>query len=1459
MKKQISLLLVIVLLLSGLPNILLASQQQPIKTLSGSTSNQKNPTSGTDQIFPNITLRWSQPSENIVSPNADCRKLTPDYYRITARNLLTNTSAEDTITSADFGKYLVRDNSGNEMIEATFGYKGDKTYIRDDLAEDILSGQLYEMTVKPVHDHYSRDQNGNIIRTEDAPLASLNVDPVYVLTDFNLQANVSDGLTYTFEYVPGVTYELYYGSVPGPDLDKYDISKPTDITTNPIIISPEQASTLKKGDYVYYEVEDAQYGQFYAGAVVARKVEMASGNGLPNTTTANRVVFNRGTSTDVKLTVDMPNLKLEVKEISENQIRILWDLPSSLEYGIIDYFVVQARRYDADNPDKQWKDSDTIGTVWESETYFDYTKPIGEWEYRVLFVTKSGRTLQAVGRPYKGEDTLSIPFAPRIPLEFPVLEVQNLEPKTNANLQDWIKRQATKGITISDYSTKREWASSVTYDLIDDDLTTIEDIEEFTTHTFHYTLNENGAADIQIVWDVMREQTEKQLREDNGETVDPNPLYFDIYIAKTEAEIQADGVPFLTIGSDETEKLLDENGRIIGNKLQHEKLKNLPTNTTYFIKIIAKADKNATKRYWSLPAITSITVDKTEDIFEPPVLGKPPLQIEPKDKVGESYPLEIKWTPEWYEISVKNNDLLQQYAEGEQKFASYGMGRVYLYGDSPYLRFVPEGNQPPYDLYGLETKVKETLKTIQTQVDAKFGEGYYDKNYLESHLRLGNDDQYEIYVIERPTVSDLASYVVEFGARTQAGSPNNDWKNITDLKETTFINDISGFSYLITEDSQGNPLKPNTSYLILLRTYRKVENEIKACVIPSYIIGTTLIETEVAIVKPTTPILSLDSVDITSATVTWPYNELFDYELVYSRLDDPNTAMVWDFTDKDLKTFVKDQNAKATITGLLPDTTYNFWIKAKQKPEIGTEESSWSNPVTTQTSELVAPNAPGGLGLASYQSILEAGQDFMPRLSDSLTLEWSKHADDINPTDPAITYSYRIEFSNNLEFMDSIIINTTTGETNNGTIPYEVIAKNIVRFTELEPNSPYYARAQTIMTYQKDDKTIVLESEWTERVRLTTTTSNEEYDGGENPYVTIYPEPVVQTYRDGVWTYELVDAAKLTTQILKNKAQNYAIQMTYYNGNQDANKRIVKMPMKVMQTLHNQGMNLQLITNIGTYEIPAKSLESYIAGYSATDTVEFDLTKLTEEDITTYIKEGAYQTGERLDIKLRNAVKSTPIYTLNQPMTVKLKTDIEGEYNISDKQPYLYNYNKGEWTKQNAVPDNHFIKYTTPYVGLNALYGEIFEGSSKTSDYLMNALGGLYDIKGNYKIEDNVSASQYVSLLLGIAKNASAIDLTTSATEADYNAAKASGLYISNVRGAISKEQALNGCIRLYEMKHGNAIKPSNATLDGFSSNYQQAAQKAYAVGMISKVANPQQTITYGELFDWLAMAIDGV
>ncbi len=342
--------------------------------------------------------------------------------------------------------------------------------------------------------------------------------------------------------------------------------------------------------------------------------------------------------------------------------------------------------------------------------------------------------------------------------------------------------------------------------------------------------------------------------------------------------------------------------------------------------------------------------------------------------------------------------------------------------------------------------------------------------------------------------------------------------------------------------------------------------------------------------------------------------------------------------------------------------------------------------------------------------------------------------------------------------------------------------------------------------------------------------------------------------------------AKVINRIQEDKKYFFTITLENYKNKHDAKVRRIKMPKKIMDTLSNQGMALQVITNIGVYEIQGKALNYYLSQHNATDIVQFDLTRMEYSEIESYARSGPeqYQSGEKLDIRINGDIKKTVVNKLDGAMKVRLKLDVIQSYNYINFFTYQYNYSSGNWQSyahEVDVTDNSYLVYSTSYTGLNAVYERSVVDGSLNSSYAMNQLTSAYNIIGlssTYRKDTNVGASEYVSLMLALSLNREGVNLSAGASTDDYNKAKIAGLYISNNRGYITKEQALVGAVKLYELKNRYQIKPSNLAFNNVSSNYRPIASKAYAIGLIGEtLVNPQGTITYGELCDWLIQVIE--
>ena len=1418
-KKKIAFLLAIVMLFNNMT--LLANTQLRIPSNGLDYVNVSHGTTGTEgNIYPKAQVSFKVVDNNASNNNSDGSYTGNDdteHYDL----ILTDSLGESVSTERIQANSLTNINVDKKATINVEEYLANSTTFKN--------GRLYKLVVQPGHIH--KDLNSD--KYYAAALDPSTSDPVrFFITDLNTIAREADGeIEVVWEYIPNAIYQLTYIDMDCKTKDEVDgkgLTNYTGVGSKTLELRAENLDRFTEDGVtkVKYVLEDTLPGQRYSAYVLVSGME--SNSFL--TDKWENVGVNKTTP---KITQATKSINLEVVNIGNNRIKLSWTLRSWMN-GSIDTIKIW-RRGEGENTKSLIGTINRNGDSSSDDGTYEHDEPTKNSYYQVEFILSDGTSIYTA-------ETLYIPYA---------LREKPLKPQVPDPFSELLE---TSEITDNKNN----------YIVKGDDIP----VEEMKDNTFHVV--SKSPLQVQLVWDA---PTRKDA---NGNSVIDYDIKYDIWVANQvltdkNTETMEPVIKDLSIAESDKDNLIKTKGTqaVVGFKTildkyldQNGNEKNLITNQTYYIKIVAKKSYGTIVEE-SQSTIVTITVDKNGDIYAPPVLAKPPLKVKEGSVTKES--ATIEWLEKWYEIKANN---LSDYnkidiSEEEKFFSRLWNSRVYTdnSGSKPIIRFEGGNTLTTHDLL-----TKQALDTVKAK------DPNYSTNYSDREVVLGNDVQYEVKPIlydkvvadinkdtnvTTPAGLKISKWVIENESKSTEG-----WQNVTPTNNTH--NGLDWKDYTVTG------LEPNTKYLVLIRAYRVLEDGTKMMqTYPSYVIVTTESDFTPPEATPTVPILNADGTTDTSVSVWWTYNKDFNYKLVYGRVDDVTKATEWPFTISDTigdKDYIADgEKAHIKITGLLPETGYYVWLQASQKE--GDKVSDWSNSVYQVTDKLGVPDVPRGLGVADYKTILALGQDFKPVSSNYITVEWMKDQNDVEPVEGAEEtklekkYSYVVEFANNSKFQDALTFTVEGAGSGEG---YEALDKTTIKFTGLDANKKYYVRVKTVLTVTIDDRTIVKESEFTAYIGIYTETSSDEYDGGDNPNVIIYPEAVEETYKNGVWTYEIVDAAKITSQILSNKQYNYTVTLENYKNKYDANKRILKMPVKVLSTIANQGMNLQIVTNIATYEIPGQALQSYSNQYQGTDKVQFDLTRMSYSDISTYVRSypEEYKSGEKLEIHFRGNNKNTAVHTLASPMKVKMKTDVAGTYNFSNCFTYLYNYNKGDWesyTYQVDHTDNKYLTYSTMYTGLNALYTRQIADSSTNSSYLMNALTSAYNITGLgtvYKQTDDVLASQYVALVLGVAQNSKSINLVQGASESDYKAAKTAGIYISSARGKVTKEQAVAGVVKLYEIKNGK-VKPSNMTFNKVSSNYKQAVSKAYAIGMIQSMDNPQEAITYGELCDLIALAID--
>ena len=1416
-KKRIAGMLACIMLLNA-ANVMANSQNKlPPNGLNPVTVSHTNAVeaSSTD-INPSAVVSFGKPINNpdsIIDPiNPSDDKPEPEFYKMMLNDSLGN-SVE-----------------GIEMQVDALKYEGDKYTVNVEkslkLTNQFKNGRLYKLLVQP--GHYHADQNG--YDTIPAPISSQGEHPIrYFVTDFNTIAReVNDKVDIVWEYIPGAKYKLVYIDK---DVDtKAGVDNIAGGTTNGGVssitaeLNENNIETITENGVkkVKYTLEDTRAGQVYSAYVVVTGISHSF-----LTESFGNVGLNSETPKIAKV---KRSVSLDILNIGDKRIAINWQLGSWVGDNLM--ITKIWRKTEGEAAYTQIGTINNEGLTPRDPERFEHDEPSKNSYYKVQYVLKDGTVLQT-------KEVLYVPYA---------IREQPLKPQVPEPFSDSVKTEV--GFNKQNYLVK------------DDNVT----VDAMKPNTFY--VKSKDPLQVQLVWDVPTKKTEA------GEKVIDYETLYDIWVVEDESILEDSGpiIEDLTIGASDSGSLIKmQDGRtVVGFKelltqyinLDGEK-KALLSNKTYYIKIVAKKDYSGVVSE-SIPTVIAITIDKNGDIFAPPVLPKPPLRLKENGLTTTS--IAIEWLEKWHEITAVNPEIYNADAD-EYFFAKLWNSIVYT-GGSPAIKF-KNVTANGVALISHILKTESDINAVKTAV----GAATYAQDYRDREVVLGSDVKYEVKPmlyddilreinlqnaeVITPAAITFEKWIVENESDTVEG-----WNTIS----PTTVRQTDGL------DWKGNVvvgLKPNTRYVILIRAYRIGEDGKKLQqTFPSYVIATTLTDYTSPEADPTVPNLNPDGVTDSSVAVLWMYNQDFDYEIVYSRVEDPDKAKVWDFKISNVpgeENYVSNgAKASVKITGLLPETTYNVWIRAKQK--IGTKISKWSSPVTQTTKTIGIPDVPRGLGPAAYQSILELGKDFKPVGSDYITVEWLKDVNDVDETmgdkTQEKTYSYVLEFADNPEFLDAIVVNTS-GKDGEGTADtektYEVLSKNIVRFNKLIANRPYYVKVKTVLTFKDEEskREIVKESEYTKWVRILTKKSSDEYDGGDNENIITYPEAIVEDYTQDIWTVEIVDAAKIISDLMKKNDYFLTIKAVKYDNRYDAAIRRIKIPKEVIDTLINRGMELKVITNIGEYEIPAKTLSIYTSQYSAQDIVQFDFAKIEDYKIATIIKQYPDKLikAEQLDIFIKGKKGITAIKKLDGYLKAKIKLDASKEYLYKNLFAYTYNFDQGAWTKENHSLDtlaDTYITYLTPITGIYSVYEKVSTASTNASTFAMNDLASNYNISGLgtiYFKNDIVARDQFINMLLGIAQNKSQIDLTDAASSEVITKAKAAGIYIGSGTRVITEEQAIAGVIKLYELKKGYKIKPSVIKFDNVGKAYQESVSKAYQIGLIETI-NPKQGITYGTLCD---------
>ena len=1429
-RQKVALLMTCVMTMNLMPIDVKANVQNHVSKLQLNDTDIGHTADGTDlgAIRPTVEMKWEKPE--IAPPTEeDGENNAPhdvEFYQVQLSDYSVLQNGFDPSVTAS--EVIEKEVTQQDLGELSYGYSlaGDLS----DQAIQLKNGTLYKAELYPFHTHTKTVivDGEEVTERFIAPHGPGAPASSYFITDFDTQVEAKDtGLEVSWEYMPGADYEITY--VPANKGTKEEINN-GDIKPQVHTVTDSEAQKyMTTGEdgrvWVKYPLKDLQAKQIYS-----MYVEVVSFSTNYTDVRFDQVKRNKTTP---KVVQGVPNINITVNSIGKDLIEIYWGSIDWAELGNgLKSVIVEAREENGSFKYVAQMNAVTGGKL--DSIIID--EPKNPTYYRVRFVFDgSTDTPGSTGEDFEIVSTEAL-YTP---------EGLRIQPANPSIPKPYGENVALTPATKNDY-------------LVSGDNRPFD--ENFLASTFHGGLT--PAPFIQLVWDAPLIDGEVDYE-----------LYYDVWVSDDldlligETQIEPLFKDLQITEGMTTNHITDYNNtnKVIGMKFNITEYldsaamtQSLKSNNSYYIKMIAKRKYDETEEK-SVATIVSIGIDKNGNISQPPIIGKPPLRL--KNEAVETTSLTVEWLTKWYEIIAKD---ISAYSGIERILAEVGSPQVYTPPTTtqPMLRFnyVDEA----FDEHKLYKNTD--VEQVQQRIDQIFGAGKYDANYFDRMIVLDEEVKYE-FAIE--PYNDIE-------ARFAEEQTIEDWV-ANDANDDTALNWEAFEPTVGQKDEEGlqwtehkiDGLVPNTKYVIMLRAYRELEDgTVLTQAFPSYVIGTTETNYVAPEAIPTVPNLFVkpDSETDTSFTVYWKYNKNFTYELVYSKEDNPETAEPVPFEisdDPEHPSYIPDgENVEVTIYGLFPETTYNVWVRAKQR--IGTAQSAFSTPATATTKPLQAPQIPTGLGQAAYQSLLENGQDIKPVEKDYITVEWNKDPSDEGVQEEGTmrrTYEYDLQLAEEVEFLEYTEITVTEELTTEE--PHEIIAKNIVKWNELTANRPYYVkiRARVILEDTATGQILQSESEYSKWVRIFTAKTDDEYDGGDSDHVVTYPDKFEESYDDGVWEWEILDSHAVISEIIDSEDYYYTIDMDLYRG-EDVQIRRIKIPVNVVEALVGESKELKVVTHQATYEIPAQSIDYMTEGMAASDKVQMDFETLLAYDMKDFEKAYPYEveSAEAFSLTTKSVGKQDKeMMRLDGMMKVKMKLEDASDYQKNTFKTYTYTPHFGEWTPETyqieTDQDATYMSYSTSRVGINTLYRIDTYTQGNEINYAMQEILDQYNINDfgtRYEDNDLIDSTRYTQLILGIAQDYTDITLSDTLTPQQVKMAEAIAIDVDGPY--VTQEEAIHGIVKLYEMQTGYRVQPSNKNFEDVSPKYQDSVAKAYALGLIEEVE--AENVTYGDLSEWLLQVI---
>lgn len=1309
--------------------------------------------------------------------------------------------------------------------------------------DPLNSGSIYEFQVLPYHYHTYEKDDVNV--KEKAPYESGDPEKVLFMTDINVSATGSGNtLTvswdnpqykgkdiftgYRIYYQRGGEKVVNFNTYKDVNIDDDSIKKQSDKTRDGVQVLTYDVfdANLVMGEYYAVKVEP-----LYNGAPI--RDLSSTGQSYKNiviNNTAYKIAFRYMTDKEYRTNEANISIPLQVNEDGKDFLKLYW-WGISNTIGNIDRIEI----YDGDS---ETDIGNKIGTIFSSQALYVNTwqidKPAAKKYYQLKIYVEGKTTPVYSSVAYYDPSVVNI--TPNKPDVYIGVNSSSTGSSLDVYWDAFVRYPYNENEEAFAQSDGKYIDTNVVYDMwITDSVETIND-----ANLSIKMLSRAAASGLQLT---------------SNENLDL-PCY------------TTNLTQYVTKDSD-------------GNYVT----KNIERNKTYYIKLTAiKPCSDGTDKA-AEPVYVSVYVPTSENISTPQALNKPPLRIK-KDtdgkKVIDQTSMTIEWNSKWYEV-------YDEAADSWFSLVALRNGEL-IFG----VENIDEDNDTLVEIYDAqdEAEVTELFKAA----------GLSDEKTAALQIRQidlsGEDISYEFKYLPFDEINTNGGYLAYLENLLE--SDNQGWTTINPSANTS-----NYLEYKITG------LKANTQYVAMLRPYRVLSDGTKEAY-PTYVIGTTMpYDTELEI-QPTVPVLQeVDHSDV-SFEVKWEeHTPSLDYELAVNEIivDDPSKAEIFVQgatinTDGIEKSEAERLFMYYTVNNLFPESGYYVWIRSIAHNESGDVYSEWSNPIYIETDPLSPPEPPDGLGPASTENLDIYNKANLTEYHSTdysyIIVEWLKDYNDKGYTAVSNTSGNGYEVLDNENFDNGFMVmfnNLTANQLYYFRVKTRLTVskasdgsseKSYAYIIQMADNSGFEEPIEVIVPEDKGNKNstvskyYVVESEWGTVVSLYTEPSDNEYEKDpdfyplpDEDFEVIYDYPTRSlTYRfrsdkedeDGL-DDNLVDQ-RFISRLVANQVFEFPIDLTSYMGG-EIRQRIVEIPYTVMSAFDERKISLKVTANNAAFTFKPGFLDTpqvnNLYGYGQGATVKIIITEKPSGTPALSYNQGFLSAPQDVGITVYTATNVTVLDAAGENIGISMKLD--NRYSAVDSNVGLYYDTKSgnEWTRMSFTYDNATGTYNGESAKL-ATYSVIASAApvaagaanSEASSNIGNVTSRLNitDLS-SYNPQKAVSVVQFNNIVAAIAAGKKDAALNDALSTADYTALSRKGLLLEG--SVVSREQAVNALVKLYEAKTGRQItyytplasSPYASEIANADPSYQISMLKAADLGFFdySNGARPKDIMSINELF----------